>query len=40
MSARQLPTDTGKTTFYQLRWVNCKGEQGLWSILISAVITA
>jgi len=33
-------TDSGKTAYYQLRWVNRKGEQGPWSTLTSGMIIA
>ena len=29
---------TGKTAYYQLRWVNTRGEYGPWSTVISAMI--
>jgi hypothetical protein len=36
--AKFSATDSAKTVYYRLRWVNTRGQQGPWSSIISAMV--
>jgi hypothetical protein len=37
---RLMPTDTGRTAYYALRWVSTRGEKGPWSEVAAATVAA